>query len=85
MGKMEILDSLLQNDNGFLKASDAVRAGISRTYLSTYVRERGLERVAQGLYTSPDAWDDGMYIMLRYALCRLVCQVPQPPGSSSLH
>ena len=63
MGKMEILDSLLQNGNGFLKASAAVSAGISRTYLGAYIRERGLERVAQGLYISRDAWQDGMYVI----------------------
>ena len=67
MRKTEILDSLLQRDNGFLKTSAAVRAGISRTYLGAYVRERGLERVAQGLYISPDAWEDGMYVIqVRY-------------------
>jgi len=63
MGKMEILDSLLQKGNGFLKASAVVHAGISRTYLGAYVRERGLERVAQGLYMSPDAWEDVMYVI----------------------
>jgi predicted transcriptional regulator of viral defense system len=63
MGKMEILDSLLQKGNGFLKTSAVVHAGISRTYLGAYVRERGLERVAQGLYMSPDAWEDGMYVI----------------------
>jgi predicted transcriptional regulator of viral defense system len=53
----------LQNGNGFLKASAAVSAGISRTYLGEYVKERGLERVAQGLYMSQDAWQDGMYVI----------------------
>ena len=63
MGKMEILDSFLKRENGFLKASAAVSAGISRTCLGAYVRERGLERVAQGLYMSPDAWQDGMFVI----------------------
>jgi len=67
MRKTEILDSLLEKDKGFLKTRDAIRAGISRTYLGEYVRERGLERVAQGLYISPDAWEDGMYVIqVRY-------------------
>jgi predicted transcriptional regulator of viral defense system len=63
MGKFETLDSLLQKNKGFLKTSDVVGAGISRPYFGEYVRERGLERVAHGLYMSQDAWEDGMYVI----------------------
>jgi hypothetical protein len=67
MGKFEFLDSLLYENNGFLKTSDATEAGISRAYLGEYVRDRGLMRVAQGLYMSEDAWEDGMYVIqVRY-------------------
>jgi hypothetical protein len=69
MGKFEILDFLLQKNNGFLKTSDAVSAGISKSYFSEYVRKRGFTRVAHGLYMSPDAWEDGMYVIQeRYPL-----------------
>ncbi|MEI6680768.1 MAG: type IV toxin-antitoxin system AbiEi family antitoxin domain-containing protein [Mariniphaga sp.] len=69
MSKFETLDFLLQKNNGFLKTSDAVEAGISRPYFSEYVQERGLARVAHGLYMSQDAWEDGMYIIqARYPL-----------------
>lgn len=69
MGKFETLDSLLQKNNGFLKTSDAISAGVSKPYFSEYVKERGLERVAHGLYMSQDAWDDGMYVIqTRYPL-----------------
>jgi len=37
MGKFEMLDLLIQENNGFLKTSDAVKAGISRSYLSTFI------------------------------------------------
>jgi hypothetical protein len=47
--KREILDSLLHDNNGFLKTSDVVAAGILREYLGEYVRKNGLERVAHGL------------------------------------
>jgi len=67
MGKFEILDSLLQENIGFLKTSDAVRVGISKSYFGQYVQQRGLERVAHGIYMSQDAWDDGMYVLqVRY-------------------
>ncbi|MDR2266621.1 MAG: type IV toxin-antitoxin system AbiEi family antitoxin domain-containing protein [Christensenellaceae bacterium] len=65
--KREILDSLLRENNGFLRTSEVVAAGISREYLGEYVRKNGLERVAHGLYISEDAWDDGMYVIqVRY-------------------
>ncbi|GHT82796.1 transcriptional regulator [Betaproteobacteria bacterium] len=63
MGKFETLDVLLRENNGFLKTSDATGAGISRPYFGAYVRGRGLERIAHGLYMSQDAWDDGMYVI----------------------
>jgi predicted transcriptional regulator of viral defense system len=63
MSKTEILDQLLQENKGYLKTSDAAKIGISRTYIGEYVRIRGLERVAQGLYMSPDAWEDGLYVI----------------------
>jgi hypothetical protein len=69
MGKFETLDFLLQKNNDFLRTSDAVAAGISKTYFSKYVRERGLTQVAHGLYMSEDAWEDGMYVIqARYPL-----------------
>ncbi|MDR1603514.1 MAG: type IV toxin-antitoxin system AbiEi family antitoxin domain-containing protein [Gracilibacteraceae bacterium] len=65
--KREILDSLLRENNGFLRTSEAVATGISREYLGEYVRKNGLERAAHGLYMSEGAWDDGMYVLqVRY-------------------
>ena len=67
MSKFEVLDKLVQGNNGYIKTSDAVRAGVSKTYFGKYVKDRGLERTAHGLYMSRDAWDDGMYVIqVRY-------------------
>ena len=63
MNKFEQLDELLQKNNGFLKTADVIDAGISKTYLGNYVRERDLERVALGVYMSQDAWVDEMYVL----------------------
>jgi predicted transcriptional regulator of viral defense system len=69
MSKFNALDLLLQKNNGYLKTSDAIAAGISKSYFSEYVRKRGLERVAHGLYMLQDAWEDTMYIIqTRYPL-----------------
>ena len=67
MSKLDYLDALLQENRGFIKTSDATYACVSRPYFGEYVRERGLERVAHGVYMSMDAWDDGMYVIqVRY-------------------
>ena len=63
MTSKETLNALLQKNNGFLKTSDAVTAGVSRTALGDFVREYGLERVAHGLYMSQDAWEDGLFVI----------------------
>ena len=63
MSKFLLLDKLMQENNGFIKPADAVRAGVSKTYFGEYVKDRGLERAAHGLFMSQDAWDDGMYAL----------------------
>lgn len=67
MTSAETLNELLQKNNGYLKTSDAVAAGVSRTVLGDFVRKYGLERVAHGLYMSQDAWEDELYVIqVRY-------------------
>ena len=67
MTSTETLNKLLQENNGYLKTSDAVAAGVSRTVLGDFVCKYGLERVAHGLYMSQDAWEDGLYVIqVRY-------------------
>ena len=69
MSKFELLDALLESNNGFIKTSEALKAGVSKTHLGTYVQKRGLERVAHGLYMSTDAWEDDLYVIqTRYPL-----------------
>jgi predicted transcriptional regulator of viral defense system len=57
------LDLLVKKNKGYLKTSDAVKAGISRAYIGDYVRKNGLERVANGLYKSADYWDDEFHVI----------------------
>ena len=63
MSKTDVLDSLVEEGLGYLKTSDAVEAGISRSYISDYAKSHGLERVADGLYLASDAWPDAMYVI----------------------
>jgi predicted transcriptional regulator of viral defense system len=67
MNNSEIIESLLQNNNGYLKTADVVSSGVSKSTLGTFVKEQNLERIAHGLYMSDDAWLDPMYIIqVRY-------------------
>ena len=67
MTKFEEIDKLLEQNDGYLFSKDVEKAGISRTYLASYVKERGLEKVSKGIYISPDTWEDELYILqLRY-------------------
>ncbi|SMP64366.1 type IV toxin-antitoxin system AbiEi family antitoxin domain-containing protein [Anoxynatronum buryatiense] len=67
MTSVEKLSYLLKKNKGFLKTSDAVSSGISRTVLGDFVRKNGLERVAHGLYMSQDAWEDNLFVIqVRY-------------------
>ena len=50
-------------NNGYLITADVVASGYSKTYLAEYVRQRNMERVAQGVYMSSDVWLDEMYII----------------------
>ncbi|MCD8068308.1 MAG: type IV toxin-antitoxin system AbiEi family antitoxin domain-containing protein [Lachnospiraceae bacterium] len=57
------LQSLADENNGYLLTSDVVAAGISKTYLAQFVQENAMERVAQGVYLSPAGWRDDYYIL----------------------
>lgn len=63
MTKQDIMDNLLEQNNGYLLTADVVGAGISKPYMQDFVKKRSLERVAQGVYMSEDAWLDELYII----------------------
>ncbi|MCD8106803.1 MAG: type IV toxin-antitoxin system AbiEi family antitoxin domain-containing protein [Oscillospiraceae bacterium] len=57
------LQNLVEQNNGYLLTSDAVAAGVSKTYLAQFVKDNGMERVAHGVYLSQDGWRDEYYIL----------------------
>lgn len=67
MTKSEVLNEIMENNNGYLFTKAVEAAGISRTYFSMFVADNGLEKVAKGIYVAPDVWADELYILqLRY-------------------
>ena len=71
MNLFESLDQLVAAGNGYLCTAQVMERGISRPTLAEYVRRRGMERMAHGIYLSPDAWPDELY-QLSLANSRIV-------------
>ena len=63
MNTKERLDALTSAQHGVLKTADAVAAGISKKSLSSFIKNRGFEKVSHGIYTDPDEWTDSMFLL----------------------
>ena len=55
------LEKLIETKDGLILTREVEAAGISRQYLNILLKEKKLERVAHGVYLTPDAFDDEMY------------------------
>ena len=66
MGERNILDRLLEVQNGYIRLVDAQNEGVSKHSVWDYVRKNEMEKIAPGIYILPDAWEDRLYsIQLR--------------------
>jgi predicted transcriptional regulator of viral defense system len=65
MSAVSILTELIQKNDGVIRTSDAMKAGVSRTSLSKLAREGLLERVSRGQYILPDSFPDELHIWQR--------------------
>lgn len=63
MKQFEQMDQMLTMQDGMLRTSQVIAAGISKPMFYDYVRSRDLERVAHGIYISKDSWVDSMYLL----------------------
>lgn len=61
--KINQINELIEMYGGYLLLSKAQKMGISKTYIQQYIADNGFERVAHGLYKSPDSWTDDLYIL----------------------
>ena len=57
------LSMLIESSSGIVTVKEAEGNGIPRQYLSLFVSEGKLQRVAQGIYLSPDVFEDTMYLI----------------------
>lgn len=62
------LKKLIQKNKGLISTKNVTEAGIPRAYLSLYVKQGILERLARGIYITKDCYDDEMYrLQVKYA------------------
>jgi predicted transcriptional regulator of viral defense system len=59
----ETLQSLCEQSGGILLTKDIVSAGVPSSYLTAFLREGKLERAGHGVYITPDAMEDKMFIL----------------------
>lgn len=61
--KRDLLEKMLQDNQGILQTAEVVAAGISKEYFYQYAKAFGLEKIAHGIYMSSEAWRDEMYLL----------------------
>lgn len=62
MTRVEKLEDLIKNSDGVITTKRANNSNIHREYLRQFVKEGKLERVAHGIYITPETWEDEMLI-----------------------
>ena len=53
----------LVDASGIILTSDALRAGFTKPRFYKFIKDKQVERVAHGVYASPEAWADENYIL----------------------
>lgn len=61
MNYKDRLEKLIVKRKGLITTKEVEELGIPRFYLTQFTRDGKLERVAQGIYLTSDAFDDEMY------------------------
>lgn len=63
MDKRIVLERLIEENNGYLLTAMAVKNNVTKPFLARYVKEKGMEKVARGVYIADDVWPDELFIM----------------------
>lgn len=71
MNKNEMMSEYSNNNDGIIKVKDIIELGISKQHCLSYLKANKYERIAKGLYISPDLWVDDLYV-LSYKYSKLV-------------
>ena len=59
----KILGKITEKNNGVLRTAEVTSAGISKDHFYKYVKLKGFEKYAHGIYVSPDTLTDEKYLI----------------------
>lgn len=65
MTYFNMLQKIIEENDGLVFTKDIVASGIPRSYLSELVKKGELARLEQGVYLTDDAFEDKMYTLQR--------------------
>ncbi len=63
MNKADHLSKLVEEDNGYLITSRAVACGFTKPFISNFIKDNQMEKVAHGIYILEDVWPDELFIL----------------------
>lgn len=63
MNKNEIMEEYSNNNEGIIKLKDIMELGISKQHCLCFLKKNQYERIAKGLYISPELWVDDLYVL----------------------
>ena len=61
----DTMDTIVQfiDESGLLLTKEAIRSGITKDTFYRFVTDNHFKRVAQGVYLSPESWEDSAFIL----------------------
>lgn len=63
METLKIIETLLQENNGYIKTSELKQFDITRQSFYSLIKTFNLVRVSKGLYRDKDLWDDELFVL----------------------
>jgi len=63
MTQAEQIKKLIADNDGMIRTSQVINAGISKTVLYQYIKDNDMEQLSHGIYATTDTWTDAMYLV----------------------
>src|SRR6056297_2568058 len=63
MNYRQKLNNLIEENEGLILTKELEEKNIPRQYLSIFLEENKLERIKRGVYTTPETFNDEMYVI----------------------
>ena len=63
MSRKEQIRNLLAENDGMIRTSQVIDAGINKTVFYQYVKDNDMEQISHGVYVTKNTWTDAMYLV----------------------